>query len=207
MDPDGEAMSRVEYSEIKPGDSGAAQVNTILSAVATESAGVDGQNVAHGGLDKRAMATNIQSRRAFNPIEDTTTTPIVAPFGPATLVVGATTFRSGAIVLAAGERMRVRACVEYETDLVNPGIPGSNGINFGRADVHIAQSVAAVVTVIAESFAPVEAPWDSNPTIMTTAVIDGPVSLDWVEIQIEVPFQHAQVGSALLYGQIFKGVS
>jgi hypothetical protein len=204
-------MGRADYDQLEPGVAVAADANAIFSEVATQSAAVTGVNLGEEGMDGSAMASGTATQKAFAPVGDGTvaTEPLTVAWIP--VQPGVTRIRSsGSIVLQATDSLRVRGHVELLTDLINHGIePGGE----------IAVRVGFQETGPVSGFAPCEGHADvdlkfvplagSPARIPITAWIDGPITLDWVQLEIRDQSGNdttIQYGRVAMYGTIFRGV-
>lgn len=198
---------RVVYIPIPIGTSDSAAVNVIFGAIATETANADEQNFTEEGLDFRVFESEVQSEQGFTPIEHTVVasqalTAVFATMDPG----GVKLFRTGPITLGVNETLRVRFRGELLSNAAAYGLPGDTD-----CQIRFRRSVAAAPTVITSSLRRyrtlVGSPKETRMSMV--AKIDGPLGLDWVEVEISDQSGNnntVQIGRATLTGTIFKRV-
>lgn len=111
-------MSRLSIDAPQPGEARASQpVNTAFSAIATVSTILTADNFVREGIDYRCLGSTTAIERVLHQVASTATT--FNNTTAAILVLGATTF-SGAVTVAANERLLLRGSVAFETDVAGP---------------------------------------------------------------------------------------
>lgn len=207
-------MARVTYTPIQPGDAQVTGPNATFTAIGTQTTNVDAQNFAEEGLDARVFESEIQAEEAFTPKGDQTNTTMALPAASAwTTVVFVSTFRTGAISVAANERLRVIFRLEFYSDGAQDGIPIDTDVQ-----LRWRKSVGGVASVIgttrrivpATASSPDPVPSGAPARLGMMTVIDGPVELEWVEVEIRDASAAANTVQSFgsgMYGTIFKRVT
>jgi len=200
-------VARVVYVPIAQGLSSSSDANAIFSAVATQTTNVDGDQWAEEGLDARAFESDIQSASGFTPVVHNATNTQALSTTWATLDPGGTgAFRTGAITLGSNEVLRVRFRGELLSNGSNPGLPIGCGLQI-RIRRSVGGGPLAIASTVRSYFA--SGSEDLEARISTIASVDGPLSLDWVEVEISDQggfSRTAQLGRCALWGTIFKRI-
>jgi hypothetical protein len=207
-------VGRVEYTPLTTGASTASDVNAVFSAIQTQSSTIDAENYAEEGFDERVFETEVQAASGFAPITETTRgrtqalTTSWATVDPG----GATTFQTGGITVGTNERLYAVIYIELFSDSKQEGIPTN-----GDIQTRWRQSVGASPSVVGTTRR-----WyaDSTNTALKSSgapamwshqiVLDGPLTLDWVEVQISDQSGNdvtVQYGDVAMHGMIFKRVT
>ncbi|UCC73957.1 MAG: hypothetical protein JSV86_05210 [Gemmatimonadota bacterium] len=204
-------MARVEYTQLPIGEvATAAQLNSIFSAIATQTSAVDGENVQEGGLDHVALAGTSDSVRAFS-IKTNSNTATQALTGSWVTCDpgGANPIRSTAFSLNSDELLVLRGSVELFTDATNYGLPAGGQIDVRFAFQRDANPVASVTPEVGATAA-TDAPLGTIVPILT--VVSGATQagvFNYVELQVSDQSGTGvtvQYGRVQMMGRIFKRV-
>jgi hypothetical protein len=201
-------MGRVEYSQLQAGDTATAtQLNTIFSAIATETSAVDGENVAEEGVDSSMLDAGVTTAKAFSPVNLNTITSQVLSTSWATTVINATNLRSsGVFTMTTRDLVRIRGSIELFTDTTNYGIPAG-----GQVDVRIGFYPTGGPAASTTPQVGYSTSINTGGRIPIMAVLLGSSysSIDWVEIQVSDQSgggTTVQLRRGQLQATIFKGV-
>ncbi|MCK5711080.1 MAG: hypothetical protein KAI25_00020 [Hyphomicrobiaceae bacterium] len=184
-------MSRGTYTPIQPGDTReAAKVNDIFDAFEA-ALPLTAENFREEGLDARVFEDSVHYRRSEAPIA-THSVSVLTEAAYATLVLGATTFRTGGITLEAGELLEINFRCQLPSSATS-GIPLGTRPSFriayfpsGGALTVIADSVREK-EVAAGPFFPPGGLFDCDGSVSILTDLEGPLDLDFVEVQFEEP--------------------
>jgi hypothetical protein len=203
-------MARVVYTQLPLDTTDAADLNAILSAVATETAAVDGENMREGGLDRDVFATGIAHVKAFVPVVNTvtssqtlSTTWVTCDPGGVNPIQSATGFSLG-----ARDLVRIRGSIELLTNGTNPGIAAGDQIDVRVAFQRDALPVASITPVVGYT-----ADLDTRCVIPVLAVLTGATNqgtINQVYIQVSDQSGNAatvQYGRVQLQATVFRGLS
>jgi hypothetical protein len=184
----------------------AATTNAIFDQIETQTTNLDEDNFREGGLDHVPFETDVASRKAFVPIIHSGPSDLVTPAAFATLNVGAINFQTGAITLEANERLVLRFSAQLVTSTTPTyGLPANADLN-----VRLRQFSNAVAAVLpgSNSTYTAGATYGIEVGVDTMGVINGPLSLDWVEVQVSEPAGlTTRWGSAVFSGHIYRRVT
>jgi hypothetical protein len=200
-------MSRANTPSIRPGDArSAASVNAVYAAIEAAANNLNEVNLAEEGITRYVTAARQKADNVVNIELNTRTARPVAAWG--TLVNAATTFRSGALALAANEVYRVRASIEH-TSTVGAGVGIPAGAQVG---IRIAYSVAGVVTVVTSStrrrtVAVGALRGLDGKSLLAQCLLFGPVNFDWIEAQDLVVGAGCYIDKTKLDVTIFRRVT
>ena len=202
-------MGRVAYDQLDLDTTDAADLNTILSAVAAETAAVDAENMQEGGLDRDIFTTAICSVRAFTPVTNTvvgsqtlSTTWVTCDPG------GVNPIESGsAFALGASDLVRIRGSIELLTNPTNPGMPGGGQIDVRIAFQRDANPVASITPQVGYDAV---AGRDTGARIPILAVLTGATNQGTINtVYLQVSDQSGgatvvQYGRVQLQATVFK---
>lgn len=198
-------MARATYTPLS-GARVAAVTNAIFDAIETvgSATGIDGENFREEGLDVNAFETGVIYRRAFTPISQPLVSLENLPAAFATFVVGAVTFQTGAITLEAGETLELRFSIQFTSDAANFGVPHGDIVEL-RFGFEVA-TIPGFITSSVRGLEPGTAGTAlGDGVISIAATIDGPLSLDFVEVQAkDILDQDCRIGYGHFYGKIYR---
>jgi hypothetical protein len=173
-------VSRANTPTLRPGDArSAASVNDIYTAVETAANAANEVNLAEEGVT-RYVTQGFQKCETVVDIELNARVAKAAA-GWATLVNGATTFRTGALNLGDNECYRIRGSIEYPSSVAaGVGVPA--GVQVG---LRIGWSIGGAVTTKAPRRKSVAAGAvrGLHGALMTEGLFFGALAFDWIELQ------------------------
>jgi len=210
-------MARVTYSIIEVGDDQVTGPNTIFTDIATQTTNLEKVNFGEGGLDERVLEANIHAEQAFTPVATDTVATQALTTTWATLNYG-TSMRSGAFSIATNEKLILILRLEFYSDSTQEGI-----LLDTDAQLRWRQSVSSVESTIGRTarLLPTttgvpqktgggDGSLGSPARMAFQVLVDGPVSFDWIEVQISDQSSNnytVQCGGATLVGTIYKRVT
>lgn len=206
-------MGRVEYTQDSPGGSRAVtNANATFAELATQSTALSRENFAEEGLDRRVFGTDPSTSIPFTLIFIDGTQTITPPTSFDTLVIGPRTFRSGAITLVANESMRLRFRCGFLSTSGTPGLQPSKLLQMRWGFQVTGGGVAGILASTRfKEPGPTSTTDGTFGSLCTTTVLVGPLTLDFVEVQIQYTPSGAptdvQFESAVMWGTTFHLVS
>lgn len=182
----------------------AADLNAIFTAIAAQSALIDGStNAREEGIDFSVLHKEVASRHLFKVAFAPATTTVAAGGAFANLMLGANTYitTTGPYTLAANEYMRIRAWVWFHSTVGQIGIPVGT-----QAQIRLTYNAG---TAIAASVRIRKASRRTHGTMTTLSRLVGPQAIADVSLQVRegTGAGPLQIRAALLIGRAFRRVT
>lgn len=206
-------MARIIITKPTVGTTSASTLDTAFTAIATQTANVDSENYAEEGLDQRVFANNVAAVSAGTMYTNETiaTQALSTTWAQANPGVGARL--SSIPALAANEKLRLIANIEFRSDSTQSGLPDNASVQ-----VRLTKRVGGVESTISNTTRRLFAATASNPStgalgaparLRILGVVNGAETLEWAQIEIRstTGTPTIQFGEITFYGTIFKRVT
>lgn len=210
-------MARTIITKPSVGTTSATVLNDALTAIATQTANVDADNLAEEGLDARAFTANITSVSAGTPYTNETVATQALSTTWAQVNPGVGARLSSIPALAANERLRLVASIEFRTTSGQSGLPSDASVELrlrkrvGGVESTITDTLRALFPAAASdpSAALVGGPFGGPARVRIMGVVDGAETLEWAQIEIRstTGTPTVQFGEIAFHGVIFKRVT